>query len=67
MLLHKICGKHNVNSEIEPDKFYIYKGKYFYCLKCQKERRRLYYLNNKEHELKISKLWKENNPERIKR
>ena len=66
MSIHKICEKHNVNSKIEPNKFYFCKGKYFYCLKCQKERRRLYYLNNKEHELKINKLWKENNPERIK-
>ena len=66
MLVHKICEKHNINSEVEPDKFYIYKDKYFYCLKCQKERRRLYYLNNKEHELKVNKLWKENNSERAK-
>lgn len=66
MLVHKICEKHNVNSEIEPDKFYFDKRGYFYCLKCQKERRRLYYLNNKEHELKINKLWKENNVERAK-
>ena len=50
MLLHKICGKHNVNSEVEPDKFYFDKRGYFYCLQCSKEeRRRLYYLNNKEH------------------
>ena len=67
MLLHKICGKHNVNSEVELDKFYIYKGKYVYCLQCQQERRRLYYLNNKEHELKVNKLWKENNSERAKK
>ena len=66
MLAHKICEKHNVNSEVELDKFYIYKDRYVYCLKCQKERRRLYYLNNKEHELKINKLWKENNSERAK-
>ena len=66
MLAHKICEKHNVNSEVELDKFYIYKDRYVYCLKCQKERRRLYYLNNKEHEIKVNKLWKENNRERIK-
>ena len=66
MLAHKICEKHNVNSEVELDKFYIYKDRYVYCLQCRKERRRLYYLNNKEHELKVNKLWKENNSERAK-
>ena len=66
MLLHKICGKHNVNSEVEPDKFYIYKGKYVYCSQCRKEKRKLNYLNNREHELKVNKLWKENNLERAK-
>ena len=66
MLIHRICEKHNVNSEVEPDKFYIYKGKYVYCSQCRKEKRRLNYLNNREHELKINQLWKENNPERAK-
>ena len=49
MLVHNICKKHNINSEIEPNKFYLSKKKYFYCSECQKERRRKHYLNNREH------------------
>ena len=66
MSVHKICEKHNVNSEIEPDKFYFDKRGYVYCLQCLKEKRRLYYLNNKEKVLKVNQLWKKNNPERIR-
>ena len=43
MLVHNICKKHNINSEIEPNKFYLSKKKYFYCSECQKERRRKHY------------------------
>ena len=66
MSVHKICEKHNVNSEIEPDKFYFDKRGYVYCLQCLKEKRRLYYLNNKEKVLKVNQLWKKNNPERTR-
>tara|TARA_R110000822_G_scaffold12679_2_gene45632 strand:+ start:71 stop:727 length:657 start_codon:yes stop_codon:yes gene_type:complete len=66
MLVHNICKKHNINSEIEPNKFYLSKKKYFYCSECQKERRRKHYLNNREHELNSHKLWRKENPERSK-
>lgn len=67
----KTCDKHQVNNIDHPDKFHYQKRKtgknhYYICRQCRYEKRRQYYLDHREHELKTMKQWRKKNPDKWK-
>ena len=71
-----ICLIHNHNYKDNPEKYTIlfqrrkYKGKIYeyrgiICSECKINRRKEYYIKNKEHELKRNKNWRDKNPEKL--
>ena len=63
----KTCDKHQVNTIDHPDKFHLQKYKHgfrYLCRQCRYERRRKLYLKNKDHELKLMRIWREKNKDK---